>query len=316
MPKSLHKCLLFPLILSFNPLLLTVAQPKQALIPLLLHQLSVSAGPEDHIERNDYWLPDDVVPVNYNLRLLVNMDKLTTEGEVKIRVNVKKATNEIILHVSRRIVTVHQDKVKVYLNAKTIPIKDQKYDKSERMFYIIKLKNRVEKGTKLTLVIPFRGEIQSNRRREGLYLSPDGAGGRLAVTQFESMLARTAFPCFDEPRTILPNLKSQFDMEAFLTDTINLLFLNKCLIDFCMNGTGHNFLKRDSFFNVLFWSHTLLMSHNVGVSVGNTPKLAKHLGISLGEVCWFQGNICADTWKEARIPDQVEHKDENKGCSR
>ena len=241
MPKSLHKCLLFPLILSFNPLLLTVAQPKQALIPLLLHQLSVSAGPEDHIERNDYWLPDDVVPVNYNLRLLVNMDKLTTEGEVKIRVNVKKATNEITLHVARRIVTVHQDKVKVYLNAKTIPIKDQKYDKSERMFYIIKLKNRVEKGTKLTLVIPFRGEIQSNRKREGLYLSPDGAGGRLAVTQFESMLARTAFPCFDEPRTILPNLKSQFDMEAFLTDTINLLFLSKCLIDFCMNATGLNF---------------------------------------------------------------------------
>ena len=241
MPKSLHNCLLFPLILSLNPLLLTVAQPKQALIPLLLHQLSVSAGPEDSIQRNDYWLPDDVVPVNYNLRLLVNMDKLTTEGEVKIRVNVKKATNEIILHVARRIVTVHQDKVKVYLNAKTIPIKDQKYDKSERMFYIIKLKNRVEKGTKLTLVIPFRGEIQNNQRREGFYFSPDGAGGRLAVTQFESMLARTAFPCFDEPRTILPNLKSQFDMEAFLTDTINLLFLSKCLIDFCMNATGLNF---------------------------------------------------------------------------
>ena len=71
--------------------------------------------------------------------------------------------------------------------------------------------------------------------------------------------------------------------------------------------------KRDSFLNVLFWSHTLLMSHSVGVRVGNTPKLAKHLGISLGEVCWFQGNICADTWKRARIPHKVEHKGKKRG---
>ena len=204
MPSNLHTSLLFPLILSSNPLL-SGAQPKHALVPLLFHQLSVSVGPADLIQRNDYWLPDNVEPVNYNLRLLVNMDKLTTEGEVKIRVKVKKATNQITLHVARKIVTVHQDKVKVYHNAKMIPIKDQKYDESKRMFYIVELKNRVRKGTKLTLVISFRGEIQNNGRGEGFYSSPDGAGGKMAVTQFEAMLARTAFPCFDEPRTFPPN---------------------------------------------------------------------------------------------------------------
>ena len=135
MPKSLHKCLLFPLILSFNTLLLTVAQPKQALIPLLLHQLSVSAGPEDHIERNDYWLPDDVVPVNYNLRLLVNMDKLTTEGKVKIRLEVKNATNQITLHVQQETLTVLQDKVEVY-DSNKIRISEHKHAGCHKVFLV------------------------------------------------------------------------------------------------------------------------------------------------------------------------------------
>ena len=205
MPSNLHTSLLFPLILSSNPLLLGGVQPKHALVLLVLHQLSVSAGPADLIQRNDFWLPDDVVPVKYNLRLLVDMEEFTTEGEVKIRVEVKKATNQITLHVARKIVTVLEEKVKVYHNAKIIHMK--KYDKShdKRMFYVVKLKKRVQKGTKLTLVIPFRGKIQNDGRGEGFYSSPDGAGGQMAVTQFQSMLARTAFPCFDEPRTLPPN---------------------------------------------------------------------------------------------------------------
>ena len=123
MPSNLHTSLLFPLILSSNPLPLGGVQPKHALVTLVLHQLSVSADPADLIQRNDFWLPDDVVPVKYNLRLLVDMEEFTTEGEVKIRVEVKKATNQITLHVARKIVTVLEEKVKVYHNAKQIHIK-------------------------------------------------------------------------------------------------------------------------------------------------------------------------------------------------
>ena len=107
-------------------------------IPLLmLHQLSVSAGSADLIKRNDYWLPDNVVPVNYNISLLVNMDELTTEGRVKIRVEVKNATDRVTLHVmkQRGILTVMEDEVEVYdfsshHNAKKIPIKEQKHDQT------------------------------------------------------------------------------------------------------------------------------------------------------------------------------------------
>ena len=130
------------IVLLFTPFLLsnlprTLAHPQHALIPLvLLHQVS-AAGQADLIKRNDYWLPDNVVPVNYNISLLVNMGELSTEGRVKIRVEVKNATDRVTLHVmkQRGILTVMQDAVEVYdfsshHNAKKIPIKEQKHDQT------------------------------------------------------------------------------------------------------------------------------------------------------------------------------------------
>ena len=61
------------------------------------------------------------------------------------------------------------------------------------------LSKRITQGAKLELIIPFKGKILSGETN-GFYSSPDGAGGQMAVTQFESMNARMAIPCFDEPR--------------------------------------------------------------------------------------------------------------------
>ena len=109
--------LLLPSLLLLNPPP-NLAQPHHALIPLLVvHQLSVSAaGGADLVKQNDYWLPDNVVPVNYNISLLVNMEKLSTEGRAKIRLKVKNATDRITLHVmqERGILTVLRDQVEVY----------------------------------------------------------------------------------------------------------------------------------------------------------------------------------------------------------
>ena len=129
--------LIFPFLLSNPSQPQAQAHLQHALIPLVLHQLSVSAGSADLIKRNDYWLPDNVVPVNYNISLLVNMKELRTEGRAKIRVEVKNATDRITLHVmeERGILTVLEDKVEVYdnfshHNAKKIPIKEQTHDQT------------------------------------------------------------------------------------------------------------------------------------------------------------------------------------------
>ena len=68
------------------------------------------------------------------------------------------------------------------------------------MFYTVILSKRVTEGTRLDLIIPFKGKILSGETI-GFYAFPDDAGGEMAVTQFESMNARMAYPCFDEPRS-------------------------------------------------------------------------------------------------------------------
>ena len=140
-------------------------------------------GPADAIPRNDYWLPDNLVPTTYNLSLLVNMERRTTEGKVRIKLEVKKATDQITLHVHHRLLTVLEEQVEGFHSVEKIPIKEQKYDE-ERMFYIIKLSKHLPEGTKLDLVMPFTGRIQNGEETDaiGFYTSPDDAGG--LVTEF------------------------------------------------------------------------------------------------------------------------------------
>ena len=140
-------------------------------------------GPADAIPRNDYWLPDNLVPTTYNLSLLVNMERRTTEGKVRIKLEVKKATDQITLHVHHRLLTVLEEQVEVFTSVEKIPIKEQKYDE-ERMFYIMKLSKHLPEGTKLDLVMSFTGKIQNGEETDaiGFYTSPDDAGG--LVTEF------------------------------------------------------------------------------------------------------------------------------------
>ena len=140
-------------------------------------------GPADAIPRNDYWLPDNLVPTTYNLSLLVNMERRTTEGKVRIKLEVKKATDQITLHVHHRLLTVLEEQVEVFHSVEKIPIKEQKYDE-ERMFYIMKLSKHLPEGTKLDLVMLFTGRIQNGEETDaiGFYTSPDDAGG--LVTEF------------------------------------------------------------------------------------------------------------------------------------
>ena len=140
-------------------------------------------GPADAIPRNDYWLPDNLVPTTYNLSLLVNMERRTTEGKVWIKLEVKKATDQITLHVHHRLLTVLEEQVEVFHSVEKIQIKEQKYDE-ERMFYIMKLSKHLPEGTKLDLVMLFTGRIQNGEETDaiGFYTSPDDAGG--LVTEF------------------------------------------------------------------------------------------------------------------------------------
>ena len=170
----------------------------------------LASGPKNVIHPNDFWLPGEVLPVHYNLTLQVNMEDFTTEGEVSILLDVVRPTKQITLHVHPDILTVTHNGVKVkYMEGTEGPVEGHELD-AEKQFYTVKLSNGFKTGSKLVLVIPFKGLVRGGRNatndsqweleKRGLYKSRDDQGGAMAVTQFQSMYARSVFPCFDEPR--------------------------------------------------------------------------------------------------------------------
>ena len=140
---------------------------------------------------NEFWLPEDVVPITYSLSLQVNMEKLTTEGRVSILVKVVRPTKQITFHVHPRLVKVKENGVRVVKmsTGRGVKVKRYKQDKAKE-FGTVTLAEKLKAGTSVKLVIPFQGKVQGESFREGFFLSQDDAGGVMAVTDFEPMSAR------------------------------------------------------------------------------------------------------------------------------
>ena len=54
-----------------------------------------------------------VIPLSYNLSLLVDMEKLTTEGEVQIKLKVTRTTSNITLHANQSFLSIKHSEVRV-----------------------------------------------------------------------------------------------------------------------------------------------------------------------------------------------------------
>ena len=189
----------------------------------------IQAGPE-LLTPNEYWLPSEVVPVHYDLELVVHMENLTTRGEVRIKVEVVKDTSTITLHANSSFVKIAHDKVVVEevkeaqnTEGRGIALNGHKED-GEKETYTLELASEVKTGQGLLLIIPFMGVIRDGRsngtvivdsedirgnksEQFGFYFSTDGDWGHMALTFFEANGARKAFPCFDEPK-----LKATFSL--------------------------------------------------------------------------------------------------------
>ena len=163
---------------------------NQAYITIILFFFGIGST-RQILHSNEYWLPENVVPITYSLSLKVNMEKLTTEGRVSILVKVVRPTKQITLHVHPRLVRVKQNEVRVVKmnTGRGVKVKRYKLDKAKE-FGIVELANKLKTGTFVKLVIPFKGKVQDESYREGLFLSQDDAGSMMAVTDFEPMSAR------------------------------------------------------------------------------------------------------------------------------
>ena len=95
------------------------------LIPLLV-LLHPAVGQQDHsllLERGsandtkaggrDYRLQGEVIPLNYNLSLIVDMKELKTEGEVQIKLRVMQPTSNITLHANQSLLSIKHSGVRI-----------------------------------------------------------------------------------------------------------------------------------------------------------------------------------------------------------
>jgi aminopeptidase N len=140
------------------------------------------------------WLPD-----NYKLQLVPNFaPAFTIDGLVKATLVSTSDSSEIFLHA--KAMTVFEDGVDVRgSNWSSVSIAGFGYD-DKRDFFIVYLADSAPANTRLTVAIPYEGQLSDNL--SGFYRSSyerDGETHWLAITQFEATDARKAFPCMDEP---------------------------------------------------------------------------------------------------------------------
>ncbi|KAK7043674.1 Aminopeptidase 2 mitochondrial [Paramarasmius palmivorus] len=149
-------------------------------------------------DTSQYRLPTNVKPSHYDLTIQTDLDKLTFNGYVKISLDVKEDTDTIVLNSNG----LQLGKATVYSDAlkKSEAEIEQTYDEKETRV-TFKFPTVFPAGSKAELQISYSGELKDNM--VGYYRSSwehEGKTKYYALTQFEPVDARRAFPSWDEPQ--------------------------------------------------------------------------------------------------------------------
>ncbi|XP_058123250.1 aminopeptidase N-like [Anopheles ziemanni] len=158
---------------------------------------------------DSFRLPNSTVPTHYTLHLDTDIDQGIFEytGKVQIRINVLETTDQIVLHSLRNVITSLHVRNSAQLE---VPVKGYEFDE-EKEFLVINLGTVLypSSGTH-TLDIDFTNSIDRNDQAgfyRSSYVDEQGVTRYHGLTQFESVDARTSFPCYDEP-----GIKTTYDI--------------------------------------------------------------------------------------------------------
>jgi aminopeptidase N len=153
-------------------------------------------------------LPKEVVPTEYSIRIVPNIDKLTFAGAETVKLDVHAPVRKLVLNAAEiQIASASVDGKPIGKNALKIDNEDE--------LLTIALASELSAGSH-ELALSFSGKI--NQQGRGIYYMPyqeQGSGAKKIAlgTQFEATDARRFFPCWDEP-----SFRAQFQLSTVVPE--------------------------------------------------------------------------------------------------
>src|ERR1700692_2852738 len=174
--------------------------PMRALIPFLAALFSVTFPVTMTAEKPFSFkdtpgkLPKNVVPTDYSIRIVPNIDKFAFTGAETVKVKVRSSVHQLVLNA------LELEIVDASLDGKAFPKSTIKVDK-EKELLTLALPSELPPGDH-TLALSFSGKI--NQQGQGVFYmryQEQGSDTKKIMlgTQFEATDARRFFPCWDEP---------------------------------------------------------------------------------------------------------------------
>src|SRR5205809_2697098 len=165
-----------------------------AAVLFIIFSVNVNAERPFSFKETPGKLPKEVIPTNYSIRVVPNIDKLAFTGTETVKLNVRGPVHQLILNALELEIT------EVSLDGKQLPKSAIKADK-EKELLTLALSSELPPGNH-TLALSFSGKI--NQQGQGLFYMryhEQGSGTKKIMlgTQFEATDARRFFPCWDEP---------------------------------------------------------------------------------------------------------------------
>jgi aminopeptidase N len=154
-------------------------------------------------------LPKNVVPEEYAIRIVPNIEQRTFSGTETIKLKARESVKQIVLNAAEIKIS------KAALDGKAIPISAIKLDEKNQT---VRLTTDLPAGDH-QLELEFAGKI--NQAGIGLYYAPyqehgTGAKKTMLGTQFEATDARRMFPCWDEP-----SFRAKFQLTAVVPENFS-----------------------------------------------------------------------------------------------